>query len=345
MSSYQIKNGVGHRNFVELRHRRNNEAKRKFDEKKKMKKMIARASEGGQNPLDAGRRMLGSVRVWAMTLDDEYFSHPAPPNAIVILDGQEADGDEERHCCLRWRKIARTLLGEQLEPAPPKVEENDDAEPIPGSADAARALEPEPEPEPEPRAESGEEEEYGEDEEEDEEWEEDQEPYAVFVIDYTAVAAELAAETSQHGLGPAAKPIARALLKIAGDGMRLVACGPAALLVSKVMQQPQVSERVAQVVLVRPELPGGTSRTWMKQADKPSNTPVLVFGGGEGGLVYEAQRDGWLTGANARPHVRCPACTCIHRNPPSRILMRRSGPFLVVARRSRAVDDEKHYSA
>ncbi len=299
MSSYQIKNGVGHRNFVELRHRRNNEAKRKFDEKKKMKKMIARASEGGQNPLDAGRRMLGSVRVWAMTLDDEYYSHPAPPNAIVILDGQEDEGDEERHCCLRWRKIAQVLLGEQLEPAPPKLEDNDEVEPIPGSADAAaRALEPEPEPEPEPQ------EQYAEDDE-DEEWEEDQEPYAVFVIDYTAVAEELAAETSQYGLGPAAKPIARALLKIAGDGMRLVASGPAALLVSKVMQQPQVSERVAQVVLVRPELPGGTSRTWMKHADKPNNTPVLVFGGGEGGLVYEAQRDGWVTGANARPHVRC----------------------------------------
>ena len=84
MSSYQIKNGVGHRNFVELRHRRNNEQKRKFQEKKKMKKMIARASEGGSNALDAGRRMLGSVRCWAMTEDDEYFSHPAPPNAVRL---------------------------------------------------------------------------------------------------------------------------------------------------------------------------------------------------------------------------------------------------------------------
>jgi hypothetical protein len=33
------------------------------------------------------------------------------------------------------------------------------------------------------------------------------------------VAEELAAETSEQGLGPAAKPISRALLKIAGDGM------------------------------------------------------------------------------------------------------------------------------
>ena len=326
MSSYQIKNGVGHRNFVELRHRRNNEAKRKFDEKKKMKKMINRASEGGQNPLDAGRRMLGSVRVWAMTLDDEYFSHPSPPNAIVILDGQEDDGDEQRHCCLRWRNIARTLLGEQLDPAPPKVEESDGAEHIPGSADAGAAAvwELEPEPEPEPRSDSGGEEEEEEGEEED--WEEDQEPYAVFVVDYTAVASELAGESSQFGLGPAAKPIARALLKIAGDGMRLVACGPAALLVSKVMQQPQVAERVAQVVLVRPEMPGGTSRTWLKPADKPSNTPVLVFGGGEGGLVYEAQRDGWVTGANARPKVRCSARA--HSCTPSCTLMPKAGPCL-----------------
>lgn len=85
MSSYQIKGGEGKRNFVELRHRRNNEAKRKFDEKKKMKKMIARASEGGSNALDAGKRMLGSVRCWAMTTDDEYFSHPAPPNAVRFI--------------------------------------------------------------------------------------------------------------------------------------------------------------------------------------------------------------------------------------------------------------------
>ena len=133
------------------------------------------------------------------------------------------------------------------------------------------------------------------------------------MIDYTAVMSELAAETSQCSLGAAAKPIARALLKIAGDGMRLVASGPAALLVSKVMQQPLVSDRIAQVVLVRPELPGGSSRTWLTQADKPSNTPVVVFGGGEGGLVYEAQRDGWVTGANTRPHVRPPTHACIHR--------------------------------
>ena len=342
MSSYQIKNGVGHRNFVELRHRRNNEAKRKYEEKKKMKKMIARAAEGGQNPLDAGRRMLGSVRVWAMTLDDEYFSHPAPPNAIVILDGQEDDGDEQRHCCLRWRNIARALLGEQLNPAPPKAEENDGTEHIPGSADAAAAaaweLEPEPEPELEPRSDSGGEEEEDEDaDNDDENWEEDQEPYAVFVVDYAAVAEEIAGESSQFGLGQAAKPIARALLKIAGDGIRLVACGPAALLVSKVMQQPQVAERVAQVVLVRPEMPGGTSRTWLKPTDKPNNTPVLVFGGGEGGIVYEAQRDGWVTGANARPKVRCSArahnCTSC----------RKRAHACGVAQHSRAVDDEKHY--
>jgi hypothetical protein len=319
MSSYQIKNGVGHRNFVELRHRRNNEQKRIFNEKKAMKKMIARAAEGGSNPLDAGRRMLGAVRVWSMTLDDEYFSHPAPPNAIVILDGQEGEGDQEEHCCKRWEKFARTFLGEQLEPAPAKLEDDDDDDEaqIPGSA-AAAALEPEPEPEPEFGQDAsadqteGHDEEHGDEEEEEEEWEEDQEPYAVFVIDYTAVADQLPAETSQNGLGPAAKPIARALLKIAGDGMRLVACGPAALLACKVMQQPQVAERVAQLVLVRPEMPGGSNRSWLKPATKRDSTPALVFGGGEGGLVYEPQREGWVTGANLRPHVRNHLCTHIH---------------------------------
>lgn len=138
----------------------------------------------------------------------------------------------------------------------------------------------------------------------------------MYIIDYSAVAEELAAETSNQGLGPAAKPVSRALLKIAGDGMRIIACGQAALLACKVMQQPQVAERVAQVVFVRPEMPAGNSRcvstpqfshvsthlgpfpsaslahfsrvqsgarrTWLKPGEKPNSTPALVFGGGEG---------------------------------------------------------------
>ena len=54
---------------------------------------------------------------------------------------------------------------------------------------------------------------------------------------------------------------------------------------------------MSQLILIRPELPGGVVQTWLHASDKPCSTPVLVFGGGEGGLQYDAQRDGWVTGA------------------------------------------------
>ena len=349
MSSYQLKHKGGHRNFINLRRRRTNEMRRVAAEKKAMQKIIARSSTadggGGSSALDAGRRMLGSVRAWALTVDDEYYSHPSPPCPLLVLDGQEAAGDEAEHCGARWRKVARTLLVDGIvPPPPPQEEEESEGE---GEAEdeearmARRAADcgPEPPPEPEPQPEQEEHAEQddaeqaaeqepspddeGEEEEEEwgeeEEWEEEELPYALYVLDYSAVSDELPAESAQHGLGPAAKPLARIVSKIAGDGSRLVACGPAALLACKMMsaptpsryasthapklrplarrQQPTVAERVSQLILIRPELPGGVVQTWLHASDKPCSTPVLVFGGGEGGLQYDAQRDGWVTGA------------------------------------------------
>ena len=129
MSSYQLKHKGGHRNFVNLRRRRTNEMRRVAAEKKAMQKIIARSSTadggGGSSALDAGRRMLGSVRAWALTVDDEYYSHPSPPCPLLVLDGQEAAGDEAEHCGARWRKVARTLLVDGIVPPPPREEEEE----------------------------------------------------------------------------------------------------------------------------------------------------------------------------------------------------------------------------
>ena len=81
MSSYQIKRR-GNQSAIEVRRRRNNEKKNVARRKKQEKALLNRQREGGLTALSNGKMMLGSVRTWAITADDEYYPDPMPPNAV-----------------------------------------------------------------------------------------------------------------------------------------------------------------------------------------------------------------------------------------------------------------------
>jgi hypothetical protein len=306
MSSYQIKKR-GKRAHVEVRRRRQNEKKAVAQRKQQEKASLNRRCEGGVGPLDQGRAMAGAVRVWSLTLDDEYYPDPEPPSPIIVLDGQELAQDEHEHCTARWQQMARTVMDSELAPiaaaaapamdtpAPASSDELDTGD-SGGADDEATdngnggTLD-EKEEGDEGQKEGGEEQ-----EEEEEEDYEDYEDYedepevacTVFIIDYSKLAHMLPAESSARTLGPVSKPIARVLQKLNGAEARLVACGAGCLLACKLLQQQTVAERIAQVVLVLPELPGGVNRSWAREDIEPPTVPLYVHGGGEGGVQYGA---------------------------------------------------------
>lgn len=98
----------------------------------------------------------------------------------MILDAYEGEGEEnEEHCTKRWRELASTLLGEQMAPAPKKIEDDEEEEePLPdesmaGGTAFSKMIDYEPEPEPD--AEAGTDGDGdGEEDDEEEEWEEDE---------------------------------------------------------------------------------------------------------------------------------------------------------------------------
>lgn len=45
----------------------------------------ARNSEGGIGPLDRGKQQLGGVRLWALTMDEEYMADPVRTGIVTEL--------------------------------------------------------------------------------------------------------------------------------------------------------------------------------------------------------------------------------------------------------------------
>ena len=173
----------------EKNRRRQSEWKNVAKTKRQEKAMLNRQSEGGQGPLDRGKNMLGAVRMWAITEGEEYFADPAPNNIVIVLDGGEwTDYDEPyQHCTARWAGVAERVLPLACH-FTPAAQANLPAE--------AASLVPAPEVEaaaPDPVL-------------SDEEYEEEEEGvaeeegllHALYVLDYSNIAPELAGETS-HG--------------------------------------------------------------------------------------------------------------------------------------------------